>query len=98
MERARIQRISKALADSTRLRIFEAILANKHMACGELVDLRGVTPATVSHHLRVLSDAGLIECHREGQFVHNRPVPQTIVEYSRTLAGLARGKKLSKRR
>lgn len=98
MERARIEKISKALADSTRLKIFEAISTSKHIVCGDLVAMRGVTPATVSHHLKVLSDAGLIECHREGQFVHNRPVPRTLTEYSRALAKLARGKKSSARR
>lgn len=92
MERARIEKISKALADATRLMIFEAISA-KEMVCGELVALRGVTPATVSHHLKILSDAGLIECRRQGQFVHNRAIPQTIAEYSRALARLAAGKK-----
>jgi ArsR family transcriptional regulator, arsenate/arsenite/antimonite-responsive transcriptional repressor len=98
MERARIEKISKALADSTRLMIFEAISAKKHMVCGELVALRGVTPATVSHHLKILLEAGLIECRREGQFVHNRAVPETIVEYSRALTQLAHGRKLSARR
>jgi ArsR family transcriptional regulator, arsenate/arsenite/antimonite-responsive transcriptional repressor len=92
MERARIEKISKALADATRLTIFEAISAKKGMICGELVALRGVTPATVSHHLKILADAGLIECRRKGQFVHNRVVPETIAEYSRALAQMARGK------
>jgi ArsR family transcriptional regulator len=93
MERARIEKISKALADGTRLKIFEAISSNKEMVCGELVAMRGVTPATVSHHLKILADAGLIECRRQGQFVHNRAIPQTIAEYSRALARLAAGKK-----
>ena len=93
MERARIQKISKALADPTRLLIFEAISANKEMICGDLVALRGVTPATVSHHLKILADAGLIECRRQGQCVHNRVVPAAIAEYSRALAHIARGKR-----
>lgn len=94
MERARIEKISKALADATRLMIFEAI-AKKEMICSELVALRGVTPATVSHHLKILADAGLIECRREGQCVHNSVVPQTIAEYSRALARIAGGKNSS---
>ena len=98
MERARIEKISKALADATRLRIFEAISAKKEMICGELVAMRGVTPATISHHLKILADAGLIECRRNGQFVHNRVVPETIAEYSRALAQIAAGKKVASRR
>ncbi len=97
MERARIEKISKALADATRLKVFEAISAKKEMICGELVAMRGVTPATISHHLKILADAGLIECRRKGQFVHNRAIPETIAAYSRALARIAGGKKSSAR-
>ena len=58
MDRARIEKISKALADATRLQIFESISANGEIICGELVALRGVTPATVSHHLKILAISG----------------------------------------
>ena len=89
MNHSEIEKISKALADKTRLRIFEAISAARHMTCGQIVSMRGVTPATVSHHLKILSEAGLISCRREGQFVYNRAVPETIVAYSRALAKIA---------
>lgn len=65
------------------------------MNCGDIVDIQGVTPATVSHHLKILQEAGLIECHREGQFVVNTPIPKTIQEYTRALSKLALGKKTS---
>ena len=92
MDRAKIERISKALADQTRLMIFEAIAKRKEMNCGEIVSLRGVTPATVSHHLKILLDAGLIECRRQGQFVHSRAVPETIKEYAQALSRLSNAK------
>jgi ArsR family transcriptional regulator len=98
MDRSQIEKISKALADETRLRIFEAISATKRMTCGEIVSMRGVTPATVSHHLKILSEAGLIDCRREGQFVHSQAVPETIIAYARALAKIARGKKAARRR
>jgi ArsR family transcriptional regulator, arsenate/arsenite/antimonite-responsive transcriptional repressor len=98
MDRKNIEKISKALADETRLRIFEAISASDHMSCGEIVSMRGVTPATVSHHLRILSEAGLISCRREGQFVHSEAVPETLAAYARTLAKIARGKRTGRRR
>ena len=98
MNRTRIEKISKALADQTRLRIFEAIAATDHMNCGEIVSMRGVTPATVSHHLKILSEAGLIDCRRKGQFVYSQAVPGTITAYARALAKIARGKKAARRR
>jgi ArsR family transcriptional regulator len=98
MKRAEIERISKALADETRLKIFEAIAATDHMNCGEIVSMRGVAGATVSHHLKILSEAGLIACCREGQFVYSRAVPETIAAYTRELAKIARGRKAARRR
>ena len=98
MERAQVEKISKALADETRLMIFEAISAKGHMNCGELVSLRGVTAATVSHHLRVLQEAGLIECRRDGQFIYNRSIPEKIEEYTAALTKIVRGKKRSAKR
>ncbi len=98
MKRAEIEKISKALADATRLRIFEAISVTGGMNCGQIVALRGVTPATVSHHLKILSDAGLIVCRRQGQFVYSHAVPETIAVFTQALAKIAGGKKASRRR
>ena len=93
MDRERIERISKALGDETRLRIFEAINSREEMTCSELVSLRDITPATVSHHLRVLLEAGLIETRREGQFVYSKTNPQTIEECTEALSALTRKRK-----
>jgi ArsR family transcriptional regulator len=98
MNRPELEKVSKALADKTRLRILEAISATGRMNCGDIVSMRGVTPATVSHHLKVLSEAKLIMCRREGQFVYSQPVPGTIEAYSRALAKIARGMKATRRR
>lgn len=97
MKRSRIKKISKALAAETRLKIFEAISASGHMNCGQIVSLRGVTPATVSHHLKILSQAGLIACQRQGQFVYSEAVPETIAAYSQALLKIARGGKAAGR-
>ena len=93
MNRSEVGKISKALGDETRLRIFEAISASDHMNCGDIVSMRGVTRATVSHHLKILNEAGLIVCRREGQFVYSQAVPETIAAYTKALAKIAGGKK-----
>jgi ArsR family transcriptional regulator, arsenate/arsenite/antimonite-responsive transcriptional repressor len=97
MDRSKVEKISKALADKTRLRIFEAISATGRMNCGDIVSMRGVTPATVSHHLKILSEANLIACRREGQFVYSHAVPETIAAYTRELAKIAEGMKTTRR-
>ena len=92
MDSSNIERISKALANETRLLIFEAIARNKEITSSTIVTLRRVAAATVSHHLKILSHAGLIECRRQGQFVHNRAVPETIEDYARALLTLSQDK------
>jgi len=98
MNRSELEKISKALADRTRLRIFEAISATDRLTCRDIASMRGVTPATVSHHLKVLSEAKLINCDREGQFVYNQAIPETIAAYTRALGKIAAGTKATRRR
>src|ERR1700704_1759903 len=98
MDHSKVEKVSKALADKTRLRIFEAVSASNRMNCGDIVSMRGVTPATVSHHLKILSEAGLIAGHREGHFGYSEAVPETIAAYTRALAKIAHGNKAVRRR
>lgn len=96
MNRSQIKKISRALGDETRLVILEAISNKGKMNCGEIVSMRGVTAATVSHHLKILNEAGLVECRRSGQFIYSCIVPEVLAGYARALAKLA-GKKRNTR-
>jgi ArsR family transcriptional regulator, arsenate/arsenite/antimonite-responsive transcriptional repressor len=98
MNRSDIEKISKALGDETRLRIFEAISARKNMNCGQIVSMRGVAAATVSHHLKILTEAGLIACRREGKFIYSQAVPETVAAYSRALGKIVSHRKAARRR
>jgi len=89
MDQKELARISKALSDPTRLRIVESISSSKEMFCGQLVEKCGLTPGTISHHLKILADANLIETRREGQFIYMRSRPETIREYGIALAKMA---------
>jgi len=89
MDQKELTRISKALSDPTRLRIVEAISSSKEMYCGQVVEKCGLTPGTISHHLKILADANLIETRREGQFIYMRSKPETIRDYGRALAKMA---------
>ena len=90
-------KVSKALADETRLRIFQSIATTYHANCSAIATTRGVTPPTVSHHLKILSEAGLITCRREGRFVQCEAVSKTIADYTRALMKIARRSKAKRR-
>jgi ArsR family transcriptional regulator len=85
MHQKELSKIAKALSDPTRLRIYEAISSQPEMYCGELLKKCPLTPGTISHHLKILAEANLIESRREGQFVYNRALPETMRKYSRSL-------------
>ena len=74
-------RIAKAIADQRRFQILEQIAANGDVPCQQLVASFPVTQPTMSHHLRELSSAGLIEPRREGQCVHYRFLSEVMSEY-----------------
>lgn len=82
MDVTQFQRIAKALADPRRFEILEVIAsAGDEMCCGAVVECFPVAQATVSHHLKELTDAGLIETRAEGQFKLLRARPEVLAEY-----------------
>lgn len=76
------------LADPTRLRLLSLIsAAGEACAACDLVDPLGVSQPTVSHHLKVLREAGLVESEKRGRWVYYRPVPERLGILSRAIAG-----------
>ena len=84
--RDRAVRVAKALSDATRFRLLATIAARREICCRDLVALLAVSQATVSHHLKVLALAGLVEARREGQFSYFRARGEAIEEYADVLA------------
>jgi DNA-binding transcriptional ArsR family regulator len=66
------ERIAKALADTQRCRILERVAASEELCCSELVDCFGVSQATVSHHLKELVAAELVDRRKDGQYAYFR--------------------------
>src|SRR5258708_26055816 len=79
--------IGKALGDPRRLSIYSHIAnRSKGLFCGELGDCHVLSMATISHHLRVLTQAGLISSRRRGQYLFYRAIPPRLVQYRSYLA------------
>lgn len=79
------ERIAKALADPRRFAVLQTIAEQTECPYQKLCDDFPVTKATISHHLRELVQAGLVESERDGQYVHARVVPGVIEAYSAEL-------------
>jgi DNA-binding transcriptional ArsR family regulator len=75
-------RIAKALADTQRCRILERIAAaHDEMCCSDLVSCFPVSQATVSHHLKELVAAELVDRRKDGQFAYFRFREDVMLAY-----------------
>jgi ArsR family transcriptional regulator len=88
METDRLHAISKALADPTRFEILKHIAACEEVACSVLKESFPVTQATISHHLRELHEAGLIEVRRQAKYMHIKLQREVWTEYVQALAAV----------
>jgi DNA-binding transcriptional ArsR family regulator len=73
----------RALSDPTRRRILE-LLGEQDLTAGEIADQFPISFASVSRHLGLLRDAGLVRSEREGQHIRyrlNTTVYQELVRY-----------------
>jgi DNA-binding transcriptional ArsR family regulator len=61
--------VFKALNDPTRREILE-LLKDQDMTAGEIADQFNMTKPSISHHLDLLKQAGLVVSSKEGQFIH----------------------------
>ena len=81
MDQEQVTRVAKALADPRRFEILEMIAADEEVACKRMVEAFPVSQATISHHLKELATAGLIEARRAGQCGHYRLRPGVLEAY-----------------
>ena len=68
----------KAIADPVRLRLMSLIAASDETCVCELTGEFDVSQPTISHHLRVLREAGWVDSERRGTWVYYRPRPEAI--------------------
>jgi ArsR family transcriptional regulator len=85
---ARLAQVFKALADPVRLRLVSLIGAHQggEVCVCELTDAFDLTQPTISHHLKVLREAGIIDSERRGTWVYYRLEPAALERIAALLA------------
>jgi ArsR family transcriptional regulator, arsenate/arsenite/antimonite-responsive transcriptional repressor len=85
---ADLARILKALADPTRLRLVSMVAAHEGgEACVcDLTDPLGLTQPTISHHLKILVEAGIFTRDKRGKWAYYALVPEALDALSAVLS------------
>jgi ArsR family transcriptional regulator, arsenate/arsenite/antimonite-responsive transcriptional repressor len=82
----RMAEVAKALGDPVRLALVDVLRKHAGKVCVcELVPLFELSQPTVSHHLKVLRQAGLVGSEREGLWAYYYVIPDALEELSRWL-------------
>jgi ArsR family transcriptional regulator len=82
----------KAIADPARLRLLSLMMANEDLeACtSDLTDVLALSQPTVTHHLKKLTEAGLVFAHRrQGPWTYYRVVPDALAGLANVIAPVA---------
>lgn len=82
----------KALADPTRLRILKAISSMNELCECNIVPSFGLSQPTISYHLKILREAGLVDSERRGQWVYHSVNSKALLGAMRTLTEIGQGK------
>jgi ArsR family transcriptional regulator, arsenate/arsenite/antimonite-responsive transcriptional repressor len=77
----------KALADPTRVAIVNRLAAADECCVCDLTGAFELSQPTISHHLKVLREAGLVESSRRGTWAYYRLVPEAVQRLRQTLGG-----------
>jgi ArsR family transcriptional regulator len=83
----RMAAIAKALGDPVRLQLVDVLRKHAGKVCVcELVPLFDLAQPTVSHHLKVLRDAGIVGSERRGLWAYYYVIPDALREFSSWLS------------
>lgn len=95
-------RILKALADPTRFRMVQEIAARGELNCGQVAENFDVSQPTISHHIKILVDAGLVLRRTEGKnhitTVNHALISDVVARLAQELSANARPDGVAPRR
>jgi ArsR family transcriptional regulator, arsenate/arsenite/antimonite-responsive transcriptional repressor len=75
--------VFKALGDPVRLRLFSMVASSGGEVCVcDILDKFDLTQPTISHHLKILREAGLVDCERRGTWVFYWALPDSLAALS----------------
>ena len=84
---AALATVLAALADPVRLRLLSIVAAQGEICSCHLQEPLGKSQPTISHHTRILADAGLIQGEKRGKWIWWRVVPDRLAAVRRALGG-----------
>jgi ArsR family transcriptional regulator len=73
--------IAKALGDPNRLTIYTQIANCEEMYCQEMITTNGISHSTLSHHLKILSEVGLVKSRKAGLNKYYCAVPARFAAF-----------------
>ncbi|EMR01199.1 ArsR/SmtB family transcription factor [Cesiribacter andamanensis] len=83
----KLEKIAKALGDVNRLKILNLIASRGGIgACAAVQECVELAQPSVSHHIKILIEAGLIDAHKEGRTYHYSLNRATLQEYMQSLS------------
>ncbi len=79
--------ICRALGDTNRLQIVEMLSDGEKCAC-KLLEKFNITQPTLSHHMRILCECGLVDVRKEGKWAHYTLNSETLAAFKNFISGL----------
>lgn len=85
MDISEMAQVFKTLGDENRLRIIRRICCNGEVCACDLLEDLDVTQPTLSHHMKLLRDCGLVEVRKEGRWMHYSLNTQKFADMEKAL-------------
>lgn len=90
MDTMDVVKIGKALSDENRVKILQMLIDGEKCGC-KLLEAFEITQPTLSHHMKILCDSGLVDARKDGKWSHysvNRDVVREFEKYISDMGGV----------